>query len=80
MGRSRKKGKITINPAAAPTAAAAGDPDADPEPAALTQGPRWYPGRPAAFQGNPEPRRRSGPRSDPRSGPRAAAAAGDLPG
>ena len=24
--------------------AAAGDPDADPEPAALTQGPRWYPG------------------------------------
>ena len=48
--------------------AAAGDPDADPEPAALTQGPRWYQGKARNLPGQPEPRRRSRPRSDPRSG------------
>ena len=37
--------------------------------AALTQGPRWYPGRPAAFQGNPGPAGDPRPHSEPRSGP-----------
>ena len=58
--------------------AAAGDPDADPDPAALTQGPRWYPGRPAAFQGNRSPAGDPARAQSPAAAPRAAAAAGSL--